>query len=72
MLSCAAVSVLGQNDPAVDGKLTKQNWWVDGAAAVNLALDIKVILIPPCILFSREILHTKYTGARRNDSDVYT
>jgi hypothetical protein len=49
VLSCAAVPARGQNDPAVDGKLTKQNWWVDGAAAVNLALGVKAILMPPCI-----------------------
>jgi hypothetical protein len=34
-------------------------------------MDVKVILTPPYILISLVILHTKYTGARQNDFNVY-
>jgi hypothetical protein len=38
-------------------------------AAKVIALDVKVILIPPCILLV--ILHTRYTGARQNDCSAH-
>ena len=38
----------------------------DNEDLVNLALDVKVNLTPPCI-----ILHKKYAGWRENDFNVY-
>jgi hypothetical protein len=37
----------------------------------RIALDVKVILTPPCTLFSLVILYTKYTGLRQKDFNVY-
>jgi hypothetical protein len=36
----------------------------------TVALDVKVILIPPRLCISSVVLHTKYTGARENDFNV--
>ena len=42
-----------------------------GRRAAQLAMGVKVILIPLCIIISLVILHTKYTGRRQNDFNVY-
>jgi hypothetical protein len=38
---------------------------------VAVALDVKVILTPPCIIITLVILYTKYTGWCQNDFNVY-
>jgi hypothetical protein len=32
----------------------------------QVARDVKIILVPPCIIISSVILHTRHTGRRRN------
>ena len=42
------------------------------ARLLGLALNVNVIMTPPCIIISLVVLHRKYTGWHDNDLNVYT
>ena len=39
--------------------------------AAGVALDVKVILTPPCVIIPLVILHTKYAGLRENEFNAH-